>query len=922
MNRVFLLFLFLAWNSLIYGQKYKIDGTVMDEKENIPLIGAVVILLHAQDSTMASYGVANENGYFSLEKIQKGSYKLQLTYVGYTPVEKSIIMDGAEPILHLGNITLGQEGKLLDQVTISAEYVPIKITKDTMEYNADAFKTQPNAVVEDLLKKLPGVEVGSDGAISVKGEEVKAVTVDGKDFFGKDPKIATKNLPADAVKKVQIFEKKSKTSEFTGINDGQDEMTINLELKEGRKNGYFGNIMGGYGTDDKYESKAMINKFGGKAQISLLGGLNNINNSGINVEDYISMTSAGSSGRGSRRISINSSLPLSFGPNNNGVIKSGIAGINTILDLNPKNRVSLSYFYSNTNSSLIQNSTSNQFLQEGSLLNLKNSTEHRLVQNHNLNLKYEVKIDSMSELTLSGSGSLNYSDQTLSAQDTTLTNNTLKNTSIQDNSSNSDNFNVNTSANYRRKFKKFGRNFTIDGTYSNSASNAINDVLNYVYDNANVISGDASALQYQTNDNSTDYYSLAGTYTEPLSTYVFYTFNSSFRNNRNDLLKDFYDIDIQNPTIKELNELLSQSLDNRFNYYIAGSSIRMQKANYNMNVGMDYQYSTLLSDPSNASNAIDRSFNYVLPRANIRFDNLNLRFDYSTSIREPSIEQLQPVVDNSDPLNLYIGNPFLIPEYRHSIRINFNKFNQFNFRGFFSGIRLGYNKNRITTATTIDENYIKTRTPLNTKDEKTASANVTYVSPLNFMKAKFRISANSSLTNGINYVVSTAAETNRWSNGFNVLLENKLKEKMDISVGTRWSFTSNDYLGHSDLNTSYINNSYEANATIYLKKAWTVSSKYNWYQYKGEAFQNASDVHLLEASISKRLLDDKLTIGLRAFDLLDQNKGIERTASETYISEVISNTIGRYFMLNVTYSLSKLGNNSEGGPQHIMIDKR
>lgn len=215
--------------------------------------------------------------------------------------------------------------------------------------------------------------------------------------------------------------------------------------------------MGGYGTDDKYESKAMINKFGGKAQISLLGGLNNINNSGINVEDYISMTSAGSSGRGSRRISINSSLPLSFGPNNNGLIKSGIAGINTILDLDPKNRVSLSYFYANTNSSLIQNSTSNQFLQEGSLLNLKNSTEHRLVQNHNLNLKYEVKLDSMSELTLSGSGSLNYSDQTLSAQDTTLTNNTLKNTSIQDNSSNSDNFNVNTSANYRRKFKKFGQ---------------------------------------------------------------------------------------------------------------------------------------------------------------------------------------------------------------------------------------------------------------------------------------------------------------------------------------------------------------------------------------------------------------------------------------------------------------------------------
>ena len=921
MPKFSLALIIICFNLTLFGQKTKIIGTILDGESTQPLIGAVVMLVQERDSLMAAYGVTDLDGKFVIENIKKGNYNLQITYVGYAMVQKYLQIDGTQNLITLGSIPLRVEGKLLEQVTISAEYIPIKITKDTMEFNADAFKTQPNAVVEDLLKKLPGVEVGSDGAITVKGEEVKAVTVDGKDFFGKDPKLATKNLPADAVKKVQIFEKKSKSAEFTGINDGLEETTINLELKDGRKNGYFGNVMAGIGTDDRYESKAIINKFGGKTQISVLGGLNNINNSGINVNDYVSLTSSGSGGRGVR-INSSSNLPLSFGPNNNGEIKSGIAGLNLNYQLNPKNKINLSYFFANSNAYILEKSSTNQFQQEASIINNKFSTVDNKINTHNVNIKYETKLDSFTELALTGSGYLNLADKVSNASDSTIANTLLRNTSKQDYTTNSDKVNYTANLNFRKKFRKPGRNFTIDGAYSNSVSDITNDVLNFVYDQNAMLTTDASALQYQTNFDTVNYYNFGGTYTEPISSTVFYTFNTSYRNNRNDLLKDFYDIDFNDMSILELNDQLSQSLDNRFTYLIAGSSIRLQKSAYNASIGADYQYSTLKSVASNADALVDKTFKYILPRANFRLEDINLRLEYSTAVREPSIDQLQPVIDNSDPLNIYVGNPYLLPEYRHALRISFNKFNQFNFRGLFTNIRLGYNKNRITTATIIDENFIKTRTPFNTTGEKTASANITYVTPINAIKAKIRFSGNSSLTNGINFVDGLEAKNNRWSNGFSMLLENKLKEKMDIAIGTRWSFTSNLYSSNANLNTSYVNNSYEASAAFYLPKAWTISSKYEWFLYGGKDLEGVDDIHLWEASLTKRLSKDRLTVGVRAFDILNQNQGIQRTASETYISEVITNTIGRYLMFNVTYQLSKLGAGSDQESPHIRVERR
>ncbi|MGB4960035.1 MAG: carboxypeptidase-like regulatory domain-containing protein, partial [Saprospiraceae bacterium] len=365
MNKFFLVACIVFISQSGFSQKYSLKGKVQDSDKN-ELIGAVVVALNALDSTMLGYAVTETDGSFLVSDLSKGSINLQITYIGYGTLQRKVVVEGDTKSIDLGEIMMLQEGKMLDAVTISADYVPIKVTKDTLEFNADAFKTQPNAVVEDLLKRLPGVEIDASGGIKIQGEDVKAVTVDGKEFFGKDPKMATRNLPANAVKKVQVFDKKSKTAEFTGIDDGLDEKTINLELKEDKRNGYFGNVMGGLGTDQRYETKAMINRFSPKTQLSFIGSLNNLNNSGLNVSDYMTMTGGGTGG--GRNFNFNSGVPVTFGQNNTGETSSATTGVNINHDLGNKNRISFSYYLTQSETDLRQKSLINSFLPSGALL--------------------------------------------------------------------------------------------------------------------------------------------------------------------------------------------------------------------------------------------------------------------------------------------------------------------------------------------------------------------------------------------------------------------------------------------------------------------------------------------------------------------------------------------------------------------------
>jgi hypothetical protein len=559
-------------------QEYAIKGQIQDPEKN-NLTGAVVVGLNPVDSVMLSYAVTDENGKFQMTDVNKGKIRLQITYIGFGTLEKTVELTSQQKILDLGIIKMLQEGAMLDAVTISAEYVPIKITKDTLEFTADAFKTQPNAVVEDLLKKLPGVEVEADGTIKVKGEEVKAVTVDGKDFFGKDPKMATRNLPANAVKKVQVFEKKSKNAEFTGVSDGQEETTINLELKEDRRNGFFGNASAGVGTDSRYEGKTMMNRFSGKTQLSFIGTLNNLNNTGISAADFGSMT--GSSGR---NMNMNTGAPINFGQNNNGETNSATLGVNLNNQFGVKNRINFSYFLTQSGTDLTQNTFTNSFLPTGALISNKYTTSNTNTLNHNFYSALDLRIDSTSEMNVTGNLAIRDNDRYSTSSDSSSNvSNVLLNRNEQkrDNSSVSNNYGF--TLNFRKRLKKRGRTITFDSGIGNNTSESLNQVLSEVYGRNLILNTKSSVFQDQEQLSANNNYNLGATYTEPLSSTAFLTTSISQRNNKTDLIKDFFNLDRENTELRTLNEELSRTFDNSFKYTTAGTNIRFNKENYSLN---------------------------------------------------------------------------------------------------------------------------------------------------------------------------------------------------------------------------------------------------------------------------------------------------------------------------------------------------
>ena len=279
--------LLVCLNPKLSAQQSTISGVLADSLSE-PLINGTIVLLHPQDSVMEYFAISDLKGNFKINAISKGNYILQASYVGYQSFYTNIEVDGSDR--NIGVIVLEPEALYLDGATVTADRIPIQIKKDTIEYDAESFRTQPNDVVEDLLKKLPGVEVEKDGTIRAQGQEVEGITVDGKEFFGTDPKIASQNLPADAIDKVQVFDRKSDVAEFTGVDDGQRNKSINLKLKDDKKKGVFGNVTAGYGTDDRYQGKATINRFNKKSQLSFLGRANNINEQGFSFEDYINFS--------------------------------------------------------------------------------------------------------------------------------------------------------------------------------------------------------------------------------------------------------------------------------------------------------------------------------------------------------------------------------------------------------------------------------------------------------------------------------------------------------------------------------------------------------------------------------------------------------------------------------------------------------
>ncbi|HEY5822736.1 MAG TPA: outer membrane beta-barrel protein [Cyclobacteriaceae bacterium] len=937
MKNIFLLIVFLFMYQWAIGQKFTLKGQVTDTLSN-PMPSSTVMLLNPKDSSLINFGVTDVKGFFEMKNVTKDDYHVKVTFIGFASFTKNISpADFSSPIIELGKLKLKPATRELDEVVVKGEASPVNVKRDTIEFNASSFKVQTNANVEDLLKKMPGMEVQSDGTIRAQGEEVQRVMVDGREFFGRDPKLATRNLPADAIDKVQVYDKKSDQAVFTGIDDGQKEKTINLELKAEKRNGAFGNVMGGAGTEDRWQGKASLNRFGKGQQLSFLGMGNNVNEQGFSMDDYMNFSGSSSQmmggGGGSMRVQVGgdnqNGVPLNFGGRQNGIVTNYAGGLNFNRDFSPKTKMSSSYFYNRLDQNVNQLLNRINYLPDGDYTFDQVSKQHNVSDNHRINFSLDHQIDSANSVRFTTGVTYTTSDQEIQSVSQTMnTENTLQNQSVRNSSSDGNSFNLNSNLLYRHRFSKKGRTFSTNFTLGLSQSlsdgklQSSNEFFNSETEKQEIL---------QTNNQNTDNQSYGATlsYTEPLGNRRYLEANYSFRTNLNNVDKEVYDVANDQNTV---NALLSNQYNSNYLYNRPGVNFRMNRVKYNFSVGASYQKTRLRGDLVSRNAVIDKSFENVLPVARFNYDFSNfkhLRFDYETSMQEPSIQQLQPVVDNSDPLNLSVGNPNLKPGYSHRFSTNFTQFDPGRSIGFFAFINSTYTTNAISYSQTIDpETLVRLTMPVNVKDNFNVSGNFNFGFPIKKLNGRFSIGPTSTYTSSINVLNLQENTSKQYTLGGNVRYDYTLGEILFIGVSANISQQQTEYSFDTQQDQQFLNETYTAEGNLNFLKNYSLNSAFNFYSYTSQTTGFNQTIPLWNISVSRFLFKAKSgELKLAVINLLDKSLSVSQSASVNYLQQTTTNNLGRYIMLSFTYALNKQlnpmgdGGRRRGGPGRMIIQQ-
>lgn len=936
---IILIVVLIAYSfNTIVAQTISVEGKIADKTSSETLPGATAMLLQKNDSTLYKFGVTNAEGKFSLKGAKSGEYILQISFIGYNTFYKNVELKAEQPVLQLGNIELTTKAALLKGVEIVEEIIPMTIKGDTVEYDADAFKTQPDATVGDLLKKMPGVEVDKNGTVKAQGEEVRRVLIDGKEFFGDDTKMATENLPADMIKKVQVYDDQSEMSKMTGIDDGNRTKTINLKLKKDRKKGVFGNLTTGGGAtallDDKtkekglYNSKFNINKFTENMQLSTLGMINNTNEQGFSYRDYINFVGGGASafgggGGGGGFGGINTGgVPIGAGNANDGFTKTTAGGANLNYDFTPAITLSVNYFYNQSDKDVTRTAQRQNISDSSDFNTFQQEFQNQFDKNHRFNLKYKQKIDSTQDLTISGNFTYTEGDAFNKSLSTSNSNEGIfLNQSNTENKTVGENISGTGTITYGKRFGKKGRSLVTNF----SAGGSSNEKLYNIFSSNSFAATPSNPFliretnQTQNENNDQVNYEGKVSYNEPLGKGKYLEVSYERKNYDNTYIKDFFDIIAPNSEVFNTN--LSLSYDNSYVYDNYGLNLRFSTGKSNFVVGGATQRSVLDGEIRTTQTEIKNTEWNVLPRVqwNYSFNTATrLVFNYNTNVNQPTLQQLQPTLDNSNPLFLYQGNPDLNSEFRHTASVRLMSFNQFSFVNIFANLTGSYTKDKITNAQSLNQQFIQTTTPVNVDDDYLTTAYLYFGSPIRPLKVKVNVNANSSFSRSILFINTQKNNLNRITNGADFSLENRNKDIFDVTVGSRFSITNTTYSESTNLNQSFFSTVYYTEIEVVIKKSWTFSTEFDYTQYSGDQFTNNPDIPILQASISKKFLrGDAGLIKLSVYDIFNENVGVNRTSNFNYIEDERVNTLSRYFLLSFSYKVSRFGGKKKKGKEPI-----
>jgi outer membrane receptor protein involved in Fe transport len=930
MQKTLLLFLLLTVTTS-FAQKFTIKGQVTDTLSTA-MPSATVMLMNPKDSSLVNFGATDAKGFFEMKNVSKGNYEVKVTFVGFAPAVKDLtVSDFNGLVIDIGRMKLSPVSAELEALVVKGEKAPVTVKRDTIEFNAGSFKTKANANVEDLLKKMPGMDVQSDGTIRAQGEQVQRVTVDGREFFGRDPKLATRNLPADAIDKVQVFDKKSDQATFTGIDDGQREKTINLELKEEKRNGAFGNLMAGAGTNDRFQGKASVNRFSKGKQLSFLGMGNNVNEQGFSLDDYMNFSGGSqqmAAGGGSMRVQVDGNnqngVPLNFGGRQNGIMANYAGGVNFNQDFSNKTKAGGSYFYNTLDQNITRAIERINYLPDGNYRFNQASKQLTKSDNHRVNFSLDHPIDSANSIKFLTNATSTTLDQNIqSVSRTWNADSTLQNEGARNSVSKGTNSVVNSSLLYRHRFPKKGRTFSTTLSFGLTQSNSDGSLqsTNQFY-NASNEKQDIRQTNSQRTDNES--YGAQFSYTEPLGNRKYLEFNYAVRTNLNQVDKQVFDVTNGQNTF---NDILSNKYNSRYLYSRPGINLRVNRPKYNFALGVNYQNTKLNGDLVSRATTIDKTFENVLPVARFNYDFSSfrhLRLDYETSMQEPGIQQLQPVVDNSDPLNLSVGNPNLRPGYAHSVRTSFTTFDPGSFVGFFAFINANYTANAISWSQTVNQNLVRLTMPVNVNDNVILSSNFSLVFPVKKLKGRLNVGPTASYIQAINLLNGEDNTSRQRTLGGSVRYDYTLGEILTAGVSANLSHQKTEYSFNTQQNQVFLNSTYSADMNVNFLKNYAFSSSFDFFQYHSETTGFDQTIPILNLSVSRFLLKNKVgELKAAVVNALDQSLSASQTASSNYLQQEVTNNLGRYFMISFTYALNKqlnpMGAGSRGGGMRMMI---
>lgn len=904
-GKCLLMLLMILFSPMAFAQQsgVNVTGSVVEQGNDTPIEQATVRLLNVKDSAMVRGVVSARNGSFTLKNVKKGSYLLHITFIGYDPLYQPLQITGKKNPVNVGKLELSDGAIELGEAVVIGKAPEVTVRNDTVEYNADSYKVAEGSVLEDLLKKMPGVEVDSEGKITVNGKEVKKVMVDGKEFFSDDPKVASKNLPAKMIDKLQVLDKKSDMAQMTGFDDGEEETVINLTVKPGMKQGWFGNAYGGYGSKDRYEGNAMVNRFVNNDQITFMGGANNTNNMGFS--DLASTMFSGMGGGGGRR--------GGFGAGS-GITSSGNAGLNFSKEFKPdKLTLGGNTRYSHSDNDARSKSDRQNILPgDSSSYDNSEAMSRTKSDNFGVDFRLEWKPDTMTQLIFRPSFSFSHSMNDNFSDATTLDNERdTVNTNKSSNYSESNGYNLNASIDFSRKLNNKGRVFsaTLSGGNSDSYSDGMNR-SDIVYFNQTDALKNSIIDQRSRYDNKGFNYRAYVSWVEPIGHNNFIQATYSISQRKQEALKNVYNQDADG-IYNVLDSAYSQSYRNNFISQRASLSFKSQRAKFNYTIGLnlDPSYSSSENFVGDTTlSKITRKVVNLSPMAqfNYMFDKrTNLRIMYNGRTSQPSMTQLQPVADISDPTNITIGNPDLNPRYTNNVFIRFQQFTPEKQRAFMIMANGSYIINDIVSYTSYNqETGVKTTTYKNVNGNYSGNVRMMLNTPLKNKKFSINSMTMASFANSNGYI-NEEKNTNR-----NLILSERggidfRSSYLDLGVNgnIRYNATSNSLQKENNQNT--FNYGAGGYTTIYLPLNFKIESDVNWSTNSGYGDGFKQNEVLWNASASKSFLkNNQGTLRFKIYDILQQRSNISRSITASYIQDSEYNTLGSYFMVHFIYRFS------------------